>query len=137
MPALSTTAPALRTPAAMVAAIHWLDSRVSRPRMTFGFEAALRTEWPRARPAAKIVFASRGATPATPRIPSVPKSLRSVDVLIVSLSGFARSLGLRHASFDHTAVKRAIAQAGSDQVAHCQLSCRTNHDAISILDQGI
>jgi hypothetical protein len=53
--------------------------------MTFGFEAVLRREWPIASPAAKTVAVSRGGSPAMPRIPSVPKSLRVVDVLIVSL----------------------------------------------------
>ena len=48
-------APASRNPAARVAAIHGLDSRVSRPKRTFGSRQVLRSEWPRARPTAKMV----------------------------------------------------------------------------------
>ena len=43
----------------------------------------LRREWARARPTAKMVVGSRGDSPATARMPSVPKSLRvAVDVII-------------------------------------------------------
>jgi hypothetical protein len=60
-----------------------------------------------------------------------------VDELIVSLSGFGLSLGRVRARFDHPAVKGAVAQAGFNQVADCQPGCRTNDNAICILDQGI
>ena len=44
-PALSTRAPAARRPAARVAAIQGLDSRVSRPSRTRARRQVLRSEW--------------------------------------------------------------------------------------------
>ncbi len=95
MPALATRAPALRRPAASVAAIQGLDSRVSRPRRTVGLATvSLRREWARARPVAKMVVGSRGGSPATARMPSVPKSLRAVAMVI----GSFRECGLKAAN---------------------------------------
>ena len=53
-PALSTSTPVSRNPAASVAAIQGPESRVSRPSRTRGRlpGTELRSEWPRARPTA-------------------------------------------------------------------------------------
>src|ERR1700756_3992181 len=136
-PALSTHAPVQRKPAAIVAAIHGLDSRVSRPRMTLGSPVFLRREWPSASPVAKIVVGSKGGSPATARIPSVPNNLRAVDMLIVSLLCFALLRCRGRTGLFYAAHKRSVAQSCSNPVTLRELRSRSNQCAISTLHKRI
>src|SRR5690242_13937565 len=71
-PALAVSTPVSRSPQTSSSAIHPLDSRVSCPMTTRRGPAG---RWsPSARPTAYTVFLSSGYSPATPRMPSVPKS---------------------------------------------------------------
>jgi len=122
-PALSTRAPAWRRPAARVAAIQGPDSRVSRPRITLGTVAELRREWPKASPAAKMVVGSRGASPATARMPSVPKSLRVHAEVIISLfQFFARRRPVWGCGFN-AAGEDAIGEARGEGFPYGKLGC--------------
>ena len=67
--------PASRIPPARAASIHGPDSRVSRPMSTSGARPSSRRSPTRAPPRAWIEGASRGYSPATARMPSVPNNL--------------------------------------------------------------
>src|SRR5512143_551626 len=86
-PALCTATPTELSPSATRSAIHPLDWRVSWPITTRALRFERIRSCPRARPMRYVLSSVRGNSPATPRIPSVPKScLLWVVMLVVWVS---------------------------------------------------
>ena len=90
-----------RRPAARVAAIQGLDSRVSRPRITLGLRRTCAASG-RAPGRRRRWWLGRGGFAATARMPSVPKSLRAVDA---SSSHFLRDLFLLRDWLSHDSTR--------------------------------
>ena len=80
-PALCTSTLREARPRATRSAIQRLDSRVSWPIRTRGWGLVRPRSWPRARPMRNVLSGVRGNSPATPRMPSVPKSCRAGEVI--------------------------------------------------------
>src|SRR5882724_10395589 len=83
-PALWTSIPLEVSPCVTRSAIHALDWRVSCPITTRPVPPERFRSWPSARPIMYVLSWVKGNSPATPRIPSVPKSCR---VWMVMLKG--------------------------------------------------
>ena len=79
-PAKATSTLRCARPCASCAAIAGPDSRVSMPRSTGWLAWLWRCRsWPSAIPRAAMVAGSRGGSPATPRMPSVPNNLFAIQ----------------------------------------------------------
>src|ERR1039457_2342021 len=74
MPALRVATPTEAKPWRNLSAIQRLETRVSCPITTRAFVFTRTRSWPRARPIQYTLSRVSGNSPATPRIPSVPKS---------------------------------------------------------------
>src|ERR1700722_4045513 len=83
MPALCTSQPQDIKPSIPRSTIQALDSRVSWPITTRALELARTRSWPSARPIMNVLSEVNGNSPATPRMPSVPKSCRVFDAILV------------------------------------------------------
>src|SRR5580692_7129300 len=86
-PALCTWQPQEASPSATRSAIQALDSRVSWPITTPACGLVRTRLWPSARPIRNVLSWVKGNSPATPRIPSVPKSCRVCEVIRNTSSG--------------------------------------------------
>src|SRR3954468_4329147 len=80
-PPSSAWPPAAATPAASAASSISPDSRVSRTIRTWGWSAGLTAAAARPRPSARSAVRN---SPATPRTPSVPKSLRVIGLAVLA-----------------------------------------------------
>src|SRR5579863_2674221 len=80
-PALCTSQPQEASPSVTRSAIHELDSRGSWPTTTLARGLPRIKSCPSARPIRYVLSAVSGNSPATPRIPSVPKSCRLAEFI--------------------------------------------------------
>ena len=78
-----------------VAVIHSPEARVSRPRITRGLIPFCLHSSTKAEPILTRVYSSRGASPATPRMPSVPKSFLMMQPDAFPIDWFHRVCGYR------------------------------------------
>src|SRR5580704_10912014 len=91
-PALCTWQPQEASPSATRSAIQALDSRVSWPITTPACGLVRTRLWPSARPIRNVLSWVKGNSPATPRMPSVPKSCRVCEVIRNRSTGAAGRL---------------------------------------------